>query len=217
MHSPTRVPLLILGNRTFAEEVADLAAEVPGVEVLGFVENMDQERCRESLAGRPIVWVDDLQHTYGDCVAVCALSTTHRSRFVEQVANYGVRFATLIHPSARVSRASSVGEGAILSVGTVVAAHTTIGRHVIVNRGVLIGHHTRIGDFVTIGPGANVAGACEIGEAAYIGMGAIVVDHVKIGRHSLVSAGSLVTKDVPDHVQVFGSPARIIRRNFPGR
>jgi sugar O-acyltransferase (sialic acid O-acetyltransferase NeuD family) len=210
-------PLLILGTGTFAQEVADLASEVPGFKVVGFVENWELEKCQGTLSGLPILWVDKLAEFVATHWAVCGLGTTQRSRFTEQVAAYGIRFATIIHPKARISTTSSLDEGSVVSVGVIVAAHTQIGRHVILNRGALIGHHTKIGDFTTIGPGANIAGNCRIGTATYIGMGAVVLDHLTIGAHSVVGAGAVVTRDVPDHVQVMGVPARIITENIPGK
>lgn len=210
-------PLLILGTRTLAVEVADLASEIPDFELMGFVENMERQKCDEKLDGSPVFWVDDLPDLSETHWAVCALSTTHRSRFIKQVANFGIRFATLVYPSARISSRSSVGEGTIISAGVIIASHTLLGRHVLVNRGALVGHHTEIGDYVTIQPGANIAGACRIGEATYIGMGALVLDHIKIGAHSIVGAGAVVNKDVPDHVQVVGVPARIVKENISGR
>jgi acetyltransferase EpsM len=212
-----RRPLLICGTRSLAEEVADLASEVPGVEVAGFVENLDPERCRQPLLGLPVYWVDDLPKLAATHAAVCALATTHRSRFTRQVEAHGVPFATLVHPSARVSSRSTLGEGSILSVGVIVAAHTHLGRHVFVNRGALIGHHTRVGDHCSIMPGANVAGNCRLGEAAYVGMGAIVLDNLAVGARSIVGAGAVVTKDVPDNVQVVGVPARIVKENVGGK
>jgi sugar O-acyltransferase (sialic acid O-acetyltransferase NeuD family) len=209
--------LLILGTRTFAVEVADLAATIPGVQVTGFVENMDRERCRQSLEGLPVYWIDDVGSLVGSHRAVCALSTTLRSRFVEQAAERGLAFATLVHPAAIVSKRSDVGEGCILNAACVVGARSVLGAHVIVNRGALIGHHTTIGRFSSIQPGANIAGACAIGEAAYIGMGAIVLDHINVGAHAVVGAGAVVTHDVPDHTQVMGIPARIVRESIEGR
>lgn len=209
--------LLILGTRTFAVEVADLAATIPGVQVTGFVENMDRERCRQSLEGLPVYWIDDVAALVDNHQAVCALSTTLRSRFVEQAAERGLAFATLVHPAAIVSKRSDVGEGCILNAACVVGARSVLGAHVIVNRGALIGHHTTIGRFSSIQPGANIAGACAIGEAAYIGMGAIVLDHINVGAHAVVGAGAVVTHDVPDHTQVMGIPARIVRESIEGR
>ncbi len=208
--------LLILGTRTFAEEVADLAASIPGMQVAGFVENLDPERCRRPLEGLPVYWIDDVASLADSHLAVCALSTTLRNRFVEQAARMGLAFATLKHPTAIVSPRSDVGEGGILNAACVIGSHSVLGPHVIVNRGALIGHHTTIGAFSSIQPGANVAGACSIGEAAYIGMGAIVLDHITIGAHAVVGAGAVVTRDVPAHAQVVGIPARVVKENIEG-
>ncbi|MBN1362686.1 MAG: acetyltransferase [Sedimentisphaerales bacterium] len=209
--------LLILGTRTFAEEVADWAGAIPQVRVAGFVENMDAARCRETLGGVPIHWIDDIGRFAGTHEAVCALSTTRRSRFIQQAEDLGITFATLIHPAANVSSQTQVGKGAIVGPGVVIGSHTHVGPHVVVNRGALIGHHTRIGRFCTVQPGANIAGACTIGEATYVGMGAVILDHVTVGSHAIVGAGAVVTRDVPDRVQVVGVPARIVKEDIEGK
>jgi acetyltransferase EpsM len=209
--------LLILGTRTFAVEVADMASDIAGVTVAGFVENMDPERAGTSLEDLPVHWVDDIGTLAPTHVAVCALSTTHRRRFIAQAAALGMPYTTLVHPTARISRTAHIAEGAIINAGVIVGARARIGRHAIVNRGALVGHHTTIGDYVTIGPGANIGGSGSIGEATYIGIGAIVLDQLTVGRHAIVGAGSVVTKDVSDRVQVMGVPARVTKEDIEGR
>lgn len=208
--------LLICGTRSFAEEVGDLAGDIGGWRVAGFVENFDRERAGGQLDGLPIHWVDDLAGRE-DVWAICALVTTRRSRFTAQVAAHGVPFATLVHPTARVSSRATVGEGTLVSAGATIATRTAIGRHVIVNRGVLVGHHTTVGDHASLLPGANVAGNVTIGEAAFVGMGALVLDGRSVGARSVVAAGAVVTNDVPDGVQVMGVPARIVGEVPEGR
>ncbi len=210
-------PLLILGTHGLAPEVADVVRGIPGVEVAGFVENMDRARCRSPINGLPVHWIDDVAAMAGTHAAMSGLATTHRGRFTDQIDALGMPFATLVHPTARLSPTVELGTGTLVGVGTIIASHTRLGRHVFVNRGALIGHDTQIGDFATIQPGANVAGACDIGRAAYIGMGAVVIDHRKVGAHSVVGAGAVVTEDVPDHVLVVGVPAKIIKRNIEGK
>jgi acetyltransferase EpsM len=210
-------PLLILGTRTLAAEIADLANDTEAFRVAGFVENMDRGKAGTELDGLPIFWVDELDRFVDSHWVVCGLATTQRSRFVDQVTGFGARFATVVHPSARVSATSTIGEGTIVSAGSIIAAHTTIGRHVLVNRGALIGHHTDIGDYVSVQPGANVAGACRIGAGTYVGIGAIVLDHLSIGSGAVIGAGAVVTKDVPPNVQVVGLPARIVKEGVEGR
>ena len=216
MEQATR-PLLILGTRTFAEETADVASEIAGVQVVGFVENMDRQRCKEKLNGLPIIWVDELAELSETHQVICGLGTTHRSRYVEQVAQFKVSFATLVHPSARISGTSSVGEGSFISSGAIVAARTQVGKHVVLNRGALVGHHSQVGSFATVGPGANIAGNSRVGEGTYIGISAVVLDHISVGCHSVVGAGAVVTRDVPDNVQVVGVPAKIVKRDIEGK
>jgi acetyltransferase EpsM len=210
-------PLVILGTHVFAEEVADIVALGSDHELVAFAENWDRTRCERPLLGRPVLWIDDLAELAETHEAVCALGTTRRREFIEPVIAMGMRFAVIRHPGAWVAPSAEVGRGSILGAGAVVAARARIGRHAILNRGVLVGHHTVIGDYVTISPGANVAGRVTIGEGAYVAMGATILDDLVVGQHSLVGAGALVTRDVPEHVQVQGLPARVVREGVEGR
>jgi len=216
MNTPDK-PLLILGTGTFAVEIADVASEVPGVIVAGFVENLDRSRGGARLDGRPVFWVDDLRNRTGTHCFVCGLGTTHRSRFTEQVQQMGGGFVSLVHPSARISASSSLGEGCVIHPGAIVAGHSRLGNHVCVNRGATIGHHTTVDDFVTIGPGVNLAGNCRIGRATYIGIGATIIDNLTVGSQSVVGAGAVVTKAVPDKVLVVGVPAKVIKEGIDGK
>ncbi len=205
--------LLILGTRTLAVEIADVASEIPGVDLAGFVENLDRDAVGGKLEGLPVYWIDDLAVLKETHVAIGGLATTARDRFIAQAAALGMEFATLIHPSARISKKAQIGEGVFISAGCIVGAHARITAHVFLNRGVLVGHHTEIGAFSTLQPGANVAGCCRIADRTLIGMGAIVVDRINVGAGALIGAGSVVTKDVAAGAQVFGNPARAIRKS----
>lgn len=207
----------MLGTRDFSFEIAELAEDTGKFEVVAFVENLDPERCRETLEGRPIVWIDDVGELAADHLAVCGLGTTRRRIFAEQAAERGLRFATVIHPTARVPASSTVGEGSIVSAGAVLGARSVLGRHVFVNRGVLVGHHTEVGDYASLMPGANVAGFCRIGEAAYVAIGAVVVERTSVGAGSVVGAGAVVTTDVPERVQVVGTPAKVVKEEIEPR
>jgi acetyltransferase EpsM len=211
-----RPQLLVLGTTLFATEIADVATDA-GFEVTGYVENLDRERCASDLDGRPVHWIDDCGSFAATHVAVCGLGTTKRSVFTDQAAAMGLRFATIVHPTAHVSQASVVGEGAIVGVNVVVAAHAEIGRHVLLNRGSMVGHHTQIGDYVSVLPGANIAGSCVVGRAAYIGMGSIVIDHLSVGDESVVAAGAVVVEDVPANVLVVGIPAKVVKQGVSRR
>lgn len=209
--------IVILGARTLAEHMADVVSEIPGCEVVAFVENMDHSLVTKQLAGLPILWVDELEGLSDTHAAVSGLATTHRRRFVEQVSQMGIPFATLAHPTSWVSSTAELGRGCFLNVHTSVATRTVVGDHVMVNRGATIGHHTRIGNYVTVQPGANIAGMVSIGDRTYIGMGAVILDRITIGTGCIIGAGAVVTKDVPDATQVVGVPARIVKTDVEGK
>ena len=204
--------LFILGTGVLAEEFGALAEDME-MSIEAFVENLDREKSGASLCGRPIIWVDELPER-AQCI--CALSTTKRRAYIEQVRDR-VEFVTLAHPSSSILPRTELGIGTVVSNGVVIGSNTMIGRWVFINRGARIGHHPRIGDYVTVQPGANLAGAIEIGEQTYIGMGAIVLERLKIGKAATIAAGALVRHDVPDHTLVVGVPAEIKKRGTDPR
>ncbi|MCC7531265.1 MAG: acetyltransferase [Candidatus Melainabacteria bacterium] len=208
--------LLVLGTRPFSQEIADVASEVPGYSIAGFVENLDKSRCKIQFEEGPIFWIDDIDNMVETHEAICGIGTTFRFKFTDQVAAKGMKFATVIHPTARVSSKSTMGQGSLVSVQSVIAAYTTLGEHVLINRGVIVGHHTSIGNFSSVMMGARVAGDTRIGQCTYIGLGAIVKNGVTIGDHCIVGAGAVVTKDLPDNVMAYGIPARIVKENIEG-
>jgi sugar O-acyltransferase (sialic acid O-acetyltransferase NeuD family) len=207
-------PLLILGTRLLAEEMFDLISDMPGYEVTAFVENFERERCGTTLEERPVLWIDEVAKYASTHLAICALSTTKRRGYVAQAEGLGLRLATLVHPTARVSRRATLGPGTFVSANVTISTRTTLGKCVFVNRAASIGHHTTIGDFVTVQPGANIAGAITIGSDTYIGMSASVLERTTIGAGCLIAAGAVVTANLPDRVLAMGLPARITKTDI---
>lgn len=207
--------LVLLGTGLYAEELADVAEEVAGFEVVAFGENWDRSKAGGELVGRPIVWVDDLP-SLGDVRAVTAITTTLREGYIQQVKALGIEFGQLVHPRAVVSRSVRMGRDVVVQAATVVASHTTLADHVMLNRGALIGHHVALAEYVTVQSGVVVGGATKVGPRAYIGPGATVLERRTIGEGALVGAGAVVTRDVEPHTQVMGVPARVVRRGVTG-
>lgn len=210
-------PVLILGTRLLALDVMDLIGDMPGYEVAGFVENMNRELVGTTLEGLPVHWVDELPKFARTHVGVCALSTTQRQRYIEQATALGLRFETLVHPTARVSRRATLAPGCFVSALVNIAAFSALGQCVLVNRSAMIGHHTSIGDYSTIGPSASIAGAVSLGANVYVGIGATVLDRKAIGAGAVVAAGAVVTQDVPAHTQVMGVPARVTKTGIEAK
>ena len=136
----------------------------------------------------------------------------HRHAAVADAAHNGVaRGATLVDPTATVAQSTSVAAGTWINAGVVVGGLGVMEEWVLVNRSASIGHHSVLEAYASIGPAAVLAGLVHVGRGAMIGAGAIVLPGVRVGRNAVVAAGSVVRDDVPDHAQVEGHPARVVR------
>lgn len=125
------------------------------------------------------------------------------------------RFATIIHPSAYVSKFASIGRDVAILPGVTVMANAVIGNHVFIASKSNIGHGTKIGDYVLMSALVAIPGNVTVEEGCWIGLNSSIRDGVTIGQWSLVGMGSTVIHDVPPYHVVAGNPARTIRKLNP--
>lgn len=119
-----------------------------------------------------------------------------------------VKFATLFHPSAVVSKYSAIGEGSLVAAGAVINPFCVIGEGAIINTASTIDHDCILKDFVHVSPGAHVAGNVEIGSRTWVGIGASINQNLKVGKDALIAAGAVVVNNVSESIKVAGVPAR---------
>lgn len=203
--------LLVLGTTPYAQVFVDSFEAVDGVAFVGCVENLDRSRAGQTLGGLPVHWTDDIDDLRADHMLTCALATTARADWIGQMEQRGFGFATLVHPSAQVSRRTELGPGVSVDAGSVLAGLSRIGPHVRVGRRVSLGHHLEIGAFSTVHPGAIVSGNCRLGKRVTVGTGAVIIDGITIGDGAVIAAGAVVTRDVPPRALVAGNPANVKR------
>ncbi len=135
-----------------------------------------------------------------------------RKHVVDRIGLEAQRFATIIHPTASVSKHSRIGAGSAILQNVVIPPGSAIGNHVILLKGVCVGHDDLVEDFATIASGAIICGYVGIGAGAYVGAGSVILPRVTVGAGALVGIGSVVIGDVEPNVTVFGNPARPIPR-----
>lgn len=201
--------MLVLGATPYAEVFADSFTDPARVTFAGFVENLNRERCGALLSGLPILWFEDLEEWRETYTLACALGTTLRKPYIEDMEARRFRFDTLVHGWTQVSRRTALGHGVSVDAGSVIAGFSTIRQHVRIGRRVSIGHHSDIGAYSTIHPAAVISGNCRLGSQVTVGTGAVLIDGIEIGDGAVVAAGAVVTTDVPARAAVRGNPARI--------
>lgn len=205
--------LVILGAGGFATEVAWLAKEINAAkhrwDIIGFIDenvaNHGQQRC-----GLPILggfeWFD--QQDVSTIRVICGRGAPKtRMDLVQKAQAKGLQFTTLIHPLTQMSEYVEVGEGTVITAGSIVTTDVKIGRYVLLNLSLTIGHETVIEDFCTLAPHCTISGNTYIERGADLGSGVITIPGKRIGKGAVVGAGAVVTRDVPANVLAVGVPA----------
>lgn len=131
-----------------------------------------------------------------------------RKKLVEVYRSAGFTFATIVHPTASISRSAQISEGVVVQRGVNISANTKIGRFCKLNTNCNVMHDNLICDYATIAPNAVLLGYVNVGEQGYIGANSTILPKCSIGDCSVVGAGAVVTKSVQPNMVVAGVPAK---------
>jgi sugar O-acyltransferase (sialic acid O-acetyltransferase NeuD family) len=144
-------------------------------------------------------------------VAIGGDKGVDRLKIQQELEQRGLEMTIAIHPHAYVAEDALIQKGSQILVNATVCARVQLGKGTIINTSASVDHESRIGDGVHIGPGATLAGCVVVDDCSLVGAGAVILPRVHIGKHTIIGAGSVVTKNIPDHVIVYGNPAKIVR------
>jgi len=157
-------------------------------------------------------------HDVPDGVAVFPLGSTpsEKENLMAQMSAARVIPATVVHPSAVVSRTAVLGQGVMINALSSVSQKADIGPGAVIHAGCVIGHDNLIGAFTSLSPGCMLAGGVYIGPRASIGTGVIVVPNKQIGGGATVWAGAIVQMDVAPFSTHYVMPGKQPFRNRSG-
>jgi sugar O-acyltransferase (sialic acid O-acetyltransferase NeuD family) len=202
--------LIIIGAGGHGRVVAD-AARAAGITPCAFV---DHEPPAAELGGLPVYTALDyaLAGVFRDGAAPAFISAIgknkNRAGEYVQALEAGLEPATVIHPSAIISRSASIGAGTFIGAQAVVNPGAVIGEDAIINTAAIIEHDCVVGAHAFVAPGAVLCGAASIGDYSFVGAGAVMIPLVSVGDCALIAAGAVVTHNHLDGVRLFGVPAR---------
>lgn len=158
------------------------------------------------LVGKTNVLLNNLSDFDGILVAIG--NNKKRTYLADQLYLAGGKLATIIHPTAIVSRYSTVGFGTVILAGVVINAGCTIGNNCIINTNATIEHDCVLAHGVHVAPSASMAGEVHVGELSWIGIGANILQQIRIGQQVMVGAGAVVVNNIQDNCTVVGIPAK---------
>jgi sugar O-acyltransferase (sialic acid O-acetyltransferase NeuD family) len=135
-------------------------------------------------------------------------SPAARLRLWRILASLGGNMASVLSPSARVSRRARVGAGSIVMHNAVINTGARIGENCIINTGALVEHEAEVGSHSHVSTGAVVNGGAAIGERTFLGSGCVVSNRARVGSDCIVGASALVLGEIAGPGTFAGIPAR---------
>lgn len=206
--------LAIIGAGGHARVIADTARETSEWKLIEFY---DDTWPQESFSGDwPLVGQlqDLLNGKPRDSLQLIVGSGDNQRRHTLQsrLECLGWTMATVIHPSACVSRGAAIESGCVVMAGAVINFGVTVGNASIINTRASIDHDCRLGSAVHISPAATLCGKVIIGDRSWIGAGAVVLQNIQTGADSVIGAGATVLQNIPENAVAVGCPARPINQ-----
>ena len=187
----------------------------PNIEILGFLDN-DIDKKGKYFYGMPVLGGFELLDDYvGKDIYFLNLitgSTTIRYETSKVLADKGLKFENLIHPSVDLTM-TKIGVGNYIQENVIIQGECQIGNNSAINAGSIIAHETIIGNSVFVAPGVTICGIVKVGDGTLIGANATVLPRRTIGKWCTIGSGAVITKDISDYAVVIGNPGRIIRYN----
>ena len=184
-------------------------------EILGFL----NDRETEPINGYPILGKID-KETVSNFLKdpevyffYSLISVKLNHKFLNKLTDLNIpqnRFATVIHPTAVVSKFSEIGYGTCIQPFVSVGPNTKIGNHVQIYAQSLIGHGALLENYCYVANNACIGADVVLREGAYLGTNATTLEFVTLGKWSITGIGAVVLKDVPDFAKVVGNPSRQI-------
>jgi sugar O-acyltransferase (sialic acid O-acetyltransferase NeuD family) len=213
--------IIVIGAGGLAKGILDIVERTAGREIVGVV--APERAVGERFFGYPSLGDDDqlasIVERHRVDGAIVAIGDNWKRAAVARAANAavpGLRFVSVIHPSAHVARGATIGRGAVVSAAAVLDSDARVGDFALIHTGATVSHDAVVGDFASLGLHAVACGVARIGDYTAIGVGANLIHRVTIGEHTVIGAGSTVTRDVPAYTVAYGSPARAVRQRQQG-
>ena len=129
-----------------------------------------------------------------------------------QYERFEFRWQSYVDRRACVSPHAQLGNGCIIAPFAVLSGDVRLGAHVYVAAFAGAGHDSTIGDLCSLLPYSGLGGGSRIGARCTLGAGAHLLPGITIGNDVMVAGGATVTRDLPDRVTAFGTPARTMAR-----
>ena len=209
MVSPRAKPLLIFPRNGNGIEALDCLNDA--YMCVGFIDDTPE---KQGAVFGYSVWGREALKEQSDAQVLAvpgsAQSYLSREQIIRGLGIDNRRYATVIHPTARISSQAVIGYNVLIMAGVVITSNAVIGNHVCILPNAVIHHDVLIGAWTLLGSNVTIAGNTIIGENCYVGSGSSIMNGLQVGNRTLIGLGSNLLRSIAAGSKVAGNPAREI-------
>lgn len=148
-----------------------------------------------------------LEHINNADFIVAFGNNKRRGQILNKLSDSQASIVSIVHPSACISKYSTIGLGVVIFANTVINIGSEIQDGCIINTSASIDHDCIVESYVHISPGAHIAGGVTIGKQSWVGIGASVIECINLAPNTQIAAGAVVTKSTQENALYAGVPA----------
>lgn len=210
-------PIVLFGAGPFPEIheiVRDINAAAPTFDVVGILDD-DASLKGSTIEGVPVLGrLDDAARhpnvRFVNCIG------SHRSRLekfalLRRLGLPPARYATIVHPTAKIYRSARLEAGTIVHAGAAVMNDTVVEPFAEILVNAVVGVRNRICEGAMITALVCTTSDVVVGPYAHIGAGSSIAPGVSIGAAAQIGLGSVILRDVAPGEFWLGNPP-VLRR-----
>lgn len=211
--------IVIFGASGHGSVVLDCIEKEAKYQVIGFVDSFKTKGTEHNgytVLGSEydLPQIIEEYEVFGGIVAIG--DNWNRSLIVDRIAKIvpDFNYVSAVHPNAEIGKEVQLGDGSVIMPGVMVNANAIIGNHCILNTSSSLDHNGLMNHFSSLAPNVCAGGNLILGKGSAICLGSNIIENITIGAHTVIGAGSLVVGNIGDHLLVYGSPAKIVRKRI---
>lgn len=194
--------LIILGAGGAGWDIVSLVHSLPDKgewNILGFLDDNDSLHGKEFCGVKVIGSIDEC-NKWPDAYYVSSIANPTnrlvRKYIWDRVKKYGLKFATLIHPSVIMYDNVVVEEGCVINANCVLGTNAHLYSDVHLGYACNVAHETKIFEHTSMESAVNLSSGVVINANCYIGAGVSSTHDVEVEEDTLVAVGSAIVTNM---------------------
>lgn len=189
------------GGRAY-RQIQDAVQGNPYIGVVGYFD--DADRIGTDYLGKIDfeLILNEYKNSKFDRIFVASGNHNFRTKLINRIAQLGLKFINIIHPSAFVSNDAVLGCNVYVGPFVQIASRSIVSDGVFISAGSNVEHHCHISENCLLGPGVYLSGGVRIGNRSVLSAGVSVESNINIGDDVYITSGKGINKNIKNKTRL---------------